>query len=210
MRTVHPVYKPCAFIPNLSPTKDIKCILSVIHIIDGNTGSGTDSRGTPLSQNLNLWDPLECICKWTLRIISIHLQQDRPIKTLKILSALFRLVEAICLFQSYGIWQRLFVWEPKAVSGMIWLWHCMISERVNISPQTTNLSYADAHCSPWLFKNRLWSHMNLVYLASHPFYHGSLPGQVSSSGTSPAWVHYAIAGAHSTAAHKHTQTTETL
>lgn len=38
------------------------------------------------------------------RIISIHFQKDRQIdtETLIMLSPLFRLVKAICVFQSYG------------------------------------------------------------------------------------------------------------
>lgn len=34
---------------------------------------------TLISQNLNLWAPIECICKWTHRLISFHIQQDRQI-----------------------------------------------------------------------------------------------------------------------------------
>lgn len=43
--------------------KEHKCIFSIINVIDENIGSGIDSRGTPLSQSLNLWDPIDCLCK---------------------------------------------------------------------------------------------------------------------------------------------------
>lgn len=157
---------------------------------------GIDFRGTPLSQNLNLWAPIECICKWIQRIPftstrtgSFQLFSDQWRQ-----SAHFSYMgyDRNCLCEN----QKLIV--AGSAFGIVSF------HRVNILPKMTLLSYADSHCSTWLFRNRRWSYMNLVYLPSHCLQHASFPAQVSSSRASPSWVHYQIACVHSTAAHTHT------